>query len=87
MPEEAFSFDRYGKRQAVCKECVAEKKRATHAAKAEAMNKGFEAQVKNARNLRIHDFTPRELMEELARRGYRGKLEYVETKVIDITNF
>lgn len=30
-------------------------------------------------------FSPRELMEELRRRGYRGKLEY--TSVIDIENF
>ena len=33
----------------------------------------------------IDNFTPRELMEELARRGYRGKLQY--TKEIDITKF
>ena len=30
-------------------------------------------------------YTARQLMEELAKRGYRGKLEYV--KVIDISNF
>lgn len=33
----------------------------------------------------IDKFTPRELMEELARRGYRGKLQY--TQEIDITKF
>ncbi|MBR0291023.1 MAG: hypothetical protein IJQ79_02700 [Bacteroidales bacterium] len=33
----------------------------------------------------ISSFTPRELMEELARRGYRGKLTYQQE--IDITKF
>lgn len=35
----------------------------------------------------LADYTPRELMAELARRGYTGKLEYVERHIIDITNF
>lgn len=30
-------------------------------------------------------YTPRQLMEELAKRGYMGKLEYVEKHIIDIT--
>ena len=33
----------------------------------------------------LDQFTPRDLMNELARRGYKGKLSY--TKEIDITNF
>lgn len=33
----------------------------------------------------LDKFTPRELMEELARRGYRGKLAF--TQEIDITSF
>lgn len=31
--------------------------------------------------------TPRELMEELNRRGYKGVLEYTEVHRIDISNF
>ncbi len=31
--------------------------------------------------------TPREMMETLAKMGYRGKLEYTQVHVIDITNF
>lgn len=42
---------------------------------------------KKRRQESIKDFTARELMEELARRGYTGKLEYVEIHTIDITNF
>lgn len=33
----------------------------------------------------LSDYTPRELMEELYRRGYRGTLEFVEVKRIDLS--
>lgn len=87
LTENEFAINRWGKRMGVCKECVAATRRQNQATKKAAAATDAEHQVLNARNLRIHDFTARELMEELARRGYRGKLEYVETKVIDITNF
>lgn len=32
-------------------------------------------------------YSPRELMEELYKRGYRGTLEYTEVHKIDISNF
>ena len=35
----------------------------------------------------LKDYTPRELMEELARRGYVGKLSFTRVETIDITNF
>lgn len=35
----------------------------------------------------LGQYTPRELMEELARRGYKGKLTYTRVEEIDITNF
>jgi hypothetical protein len=35
------------------------------------------------RRLCLSDFTPRELMLELKRRGYEGRLTYVETHMID----
>lgn len=37
------------------------------------------------RQLCLADFTPRELMAELKRRGYEGKLTYVETHTIDLS--
>ena len=40
-----------------------------------------------ARNARLAEFTPRELMAELARRGYEGKLTYTRVEEIDINNF
>ena len=33
----------------------------------------------------LDSFSPRDLMNELARRGYKGKLQYLQE--IDITNF
>ena len=41
--------------------------------------------VENSKKLRLSDFTPRELMEELKRRGYEGKLTYVTTHTIDLS--
>lgn len=35
----------------------------------------------------LSKFTPRQLMEELKRRGYTGKLQYVEVKTIDLNTF
>lgn len=32
-------------------------------------------------------YTPRELMQELHKRGYRGTLEFTEVHKIDISNF
>lgn len=68
----------------ICKKCNAAKIREAKTKKKQA--KSLETELTNARNLRLHDFTPRELIQELARRGYTGKLEYVETHVIDIAN-
>lgn len=69
----------------ICKKCNAAKSRESRLKKKE--ERSLEAELVNARNLRLQDFTPRELMAELARRGYRGKLEYVETRTIDLSAF
>lgn len=47
----------------------------------------FDKELEAARNARLADFTPRELMTELARRGYEGKLTYTRVEEIDINNF
>lgn len=36
---------------------------------------------------KLSDYTPRELMEELHRRGYRGTLEFTEIHKINISDF
>lgn len=60
----------------VCKSCMADKV-------AHGRNKA----VDKAKEMRLQDFTPRELMQELARRGYEGKLRFVQVQEVDITNF
>lgn len=60
----------------VCSECVREKYHATH------HKRGQDKRIAS-----LNDYSPRELMEELARRGYKGKLTYTRIETIDITNF
>jgi hypothetical protein len=49
------------------------------------MAKAREDAKKSERQKMLEQYTPRELMNELARRGYTGELTY--TMRIDITNF
>lgn len=69
----------------ICRECHGKKIKEARQKKHDAED--AEQRVLNARNLRLKDFTPRELMEELARRGYAGKLTFTQVHEIDITNF
>ena len=87
LPIENFKMSRYGTRVGVCTECATEKLRATKKAKDEQKRIQEETERKDARELRLKDFSGRELMEELARRGYKGKLQYVQVQEIDIENF
>lgn len=57
-----------------CKSCMAKK----------VANGRYNA-VNKVKVMRLSDFTPRELMTELKRRGYKGKLTYVETHIIDLS--
>ena len=70
----------------VCSDCMREKQRkGREKAKAKRLQETrAKESVTDARKLRIHDFSPRELMEELYRRGYEGTLRYVEVHEIDI---
>lgn len=73
--------------RSVCKSCMKEKQRKGHAARKAKKEITHAEELEQARRMRIKDFTPRELMEELARRGYTGKLQYTEVHEIDIENF
>lgn len=66
-----------------CKECVRKNQMGARADKKKARQ--MEKDVEEARLLRLSDFSPRELMAELKRRGYKGKITYVETHTIDIS--
>lgn len=80
LPETKFKATRWGRRASVCTDCATAKRKSNSTAK-------HEMDVNEAKAMRLRDFTPRELMEELVRRGYEGKLKYTIVQEIDITNF
>ena len=67
----------------VCKECEAATRRQKKEAAQKAEN--YQKDVEDARMLRLEDFTPRELMLALKKKGYEGKLKYVRVEEVDIS--
>lgn len=63
----------------MCKCCRKERTRAQRAEKKRLV------EIAKKGGKQLSDYTPRELMEELYRRGYRGTLEFVEVKRIDLS--
>lgn len=82
-----FKLTRWGTRVSVCTEYASQKARDNKLRKQqeEEMAKAREDAKKSERQKMLEQYTPRELMNELARRGYTGELRY--TMRIDITNF
>lgn len=70
-----------------CKECVSKHKREARTKKREVRD--FEQEIANAKKMRLSDFTPRDLMEELANRGIEGDMKIPETtyKVVKLASF
>lgn len=80
-----FKKTRYGGYVSVCTECSTKKMRENKKHRIEEQKqKALDVRAEN-RQLCLADFTPRELMVELKRRGYEGKLSYVETHTIDLS--
>ena len=84
LPVENFWRNGFGY-SSVCTLCAREKRRETR--KNRKNKKDYEKELSEARNLRLQDFTPRELMERLAELGYKGKLTYTKVVEIDLGNF
>ena len=84
LPIEQFHRNGWGVTN-LCKEChktkMVEGKRQRKELRELALN------AEKNKTLRLEDFTPMELMTELARRGYAGKLTFTRTETIDIQNF
>lgn len=89
LPIERFKRNKFGQPVSVCIDCDTRKRRENKAKKgmeaALAIEKRLKAQKEEEVKTALSAFTPRQLMEELARRGYKGELTYVQK--IDITNF
>lgn len=89
LPIENFKKTWKGTRVNTCTECATKKLRENKKKKLlELEQKGLEqARINNEAKKALAAFTSRQLMEELARRGYKGQLEYTRIEKIDITNF
>lgn len=70
-------------RTCVCKDCMRKLQSEGHKKHYADKKKNEDEEIQKARMMRLEEFTPRELMTALKRRGYEGKLTYVETHVID----
>lgn len=85
LPIENFKNNGYGKVRGICSECMGKKISEGHKNKKNIRN--LEDEIQKSRNARLEDFTPRELIGELKRRGYEGKLTYTKIETIDLSKF
>lgn len=87
LPIAFFKKSRYGVRVSVCTPCACTKAQATRASNKSKNDKVNELvqELARVKTMRLQDYSPRDLMNELARRGYKGELTFVQK--IDITSF
>ena len=86
LPIYNFKATRWGGRVSVCTECATNKLHENKRKKLDEQKQKVEDVRAENRQLCLSDFSPRELMTELKRRGYEGKLVYTETRTIDLSN-
>jgi hypothetical protein len=86
LPLSEFTKGKFGV-FSTCKECVNKKRVDTIDAKKH--HRDLEQEIANAKKMRLADFTPRDLMEELARRGIEGTMRIPETtyKEVELRTF
>lgn len=82
LPMEQFGRGGFGLHK-TCNECRAQKQREGRKKRDETAD--LRRQVEEARQLRLRDFQPRELMIRLRELGYEGVLTYTQRHEIDIT--
>lgn len=87
QPIGLFKKTRWGTLVNVCNECTTRKLRKTKEEKKGVVSVQLNKNILRAKKMRLAEFTPSELMEELVRRGYHGKLTYTETHEIGLSNF
>ena len=84
LPISSFKKGRWGV-VSVCLDCDKQHRAENKQSRINRAKQKIEDARAENRQLCLADFSPRELMEELYRRGYRGKLEYTETHTIDLS--
>jgi hypothetical protein len=82
LPIESFFLNRFG-RTAVCKDCANKHRQDAKLGRREVDE--LKERLESAKALKLSDFTPRELMAELKRRGYEGKITYTRIETIDLS--
>ena len=84
LPISNFKKGRWGY-VSVCTECDKQHRAENKQSRINMAKQKIEDVRAENRQLCLADFTPRELMAELKRRGYEGKLVYTETHTIDLS--
>ena len=84
LPISNFKKGRWGV-VSVCNECDKQHRAENRQARIDKAKQKVEDVRAENRQLCLADFSPRELMLELKRRGYEGKLVYTETRTIDLS--
>ena len=84
LPMSNFKNGRWGI-VSVCNECDRRHRAENRQARIDKAKQKVEDVRAENRQLCLADFSPRELMAELKRRGYEGTLTYVETNTIDLS--
>ena len=69
----------------VCNQCDKQHRAEKRQVRIDEQKQKVEDMRAETRQLCLADFEPRELMAELKRRGYEGKLVYTETHTIDLS--
>ena len=83
LPADEFIKNAWGTTN-VCKECHSQKVKEGVEKRKKLKQQAVDAV--NARNLRLQDFKPRELMLRLKELGYEGTLTYTRVEKIDLSN-
>lgn len=84
LPMSNFKKGRWGY-VSVCNECDKQHRAENRQLRIDKAKQKVEDMRAETRQLCLADFTPRELMAELKRRGYEGKITYTETHTIDLS--
>ena len=85
LPISNFKKGRWGY-VSVCIDCDKQHRAENRQARLDKAKQKVEDVRAENRQLCLADFSPRELIERLRDLGYTGKLNYVETHVIDLEN-
>lgn len=85
LPVSEFGVMFNGAVHGICKSCMKVKQSEGHKKRSELNKQKEDDKLEAVKKARLSEFSPRDLMKELARIGYEGTLTWTETHVIDIT--